>query len=479
MSEVRPFTRTGTAAAANAPIDVARSVSLAAWLCVFAVVYGALVPFEFAPAPSAGPGHALERIGWSGADPADVLTNILLFIPIGLLLTLHFARGARNWLAPTFTALTCGAAVAILLEIVQTHLPMRVSSAADVLNNALGLGLGAITAPLLHRRTIAWRDALALRVAVCPHHVLWCAALAATVLAALAPFDLIPAPHRITARVVAAQGWPFFGSPPAEPPNAIELLRTVLCQSGWAAALALLCFRAGRERALNRFGAAAFTLRRLVPLFVLLEAAQLLSVHHTFEALDASLAVCGIVAGIGLAATLDARRGLGDSTIFPSLYPRGLFLAVLIGIVLFQMLGLLTPLAGGSAPAPTSPDAGEMARTWQLPFIAVFYRPIHLAVVELALEFARFALVAVAAWFVWSPRDSRFHRITLTGCVVGWSVLLTLGDSLAHVGAVDLTLPAIAAAAAPLSLLAIRNWADLRRRGCELLAAGCSATAAA
>lgn len=79
------------------------------------------------------------RQGWIEA-PA----NVLLFIPLGLLLTLLFRR---PWI---------GLVVAVLLsigaEVVQMVLPGRLSSLRDIVANALGAALGAAIAWLVLRR---------------------------------------------------------------------------------------------------------------------------------------------------------------------------------------------------------------------------------------------------------------------------------------------------------------------------------------
>ncbi len=81
------------------------------------------------------------RQGW-----IEFPANVLLFVPMGLLLTLLVRR---PW---------SGALVAVLLsvcaELVQTLLPARVASLRDVIANALGAVIGAGMAWLVirHRR---------------------------------------------------------------------------------------------------------------------------------------------------------------------------------------------------------------------------------------------------------------------------------------------------------------------------------------
>jgi hypothetical protein len=322
MSDVRPIARAGSAAARPASIGVARSISVAAWVWVLVVAYGELLPLEFAPAASGGRVFAREGIGWSGADPADVLTNIAIFVPVGLLLTMHFARGARSWFGPTISALVCGGALATLLEMAQAHLPVRVSSAGDVLNNVLGLGFGAMIAPLVHARGGAWRDALALRVAVCPQHVLWCGAGAA-----------------------------------------------------------------------------------------------------------------------------------------------------LLGVVLWQALDLVPRFSGGAASLAAAFGGADAPLRWRPPFVAAFFRPVQLAVIDLVVVFGQFALITVGAWLSLGDRDTRLRRIAVSSGVVAWAALLAVCAAPEQGGCVDLTGVAIAATAGPLTIITIHFWGELGRRGRGILAA--------
>lgn len=88
--------------------------------------------------------HATLGIGGFGAGWIEFGANILLFLPLGLLLTLLFRR---PWV---------GFAVALGLsfgaELVQILLPSRMASLRDIVANALGAAVGALIAWLIIRR---------------------------------------------------------------------------------------------------------------------------------------------------------------------------------------------------------------------------------------------------------------------------------------------------------------------------------------
>jgi len=80
----------------------------------------------------------------------DVLINILGFIPLGLFLCLFLARRTQ-FAVPLVVAFATfgGAAISLFIELVQSQIPIRTSSAADLVSNALGTFLGGILFVLL------------------------------------------------------------------------------------------------------------------------------------------------------------------------------------------------------------------------------------------------------------------------------------------------------------------------------------------
>jgi len=79
------------------------------------------------------------------ASDVDVVANILMFAPIGLLLVLLL--GARRWAA----ALVLAVAFTVTIEVVQLGIPSRVADVNDVLLNAGGALLGVLAGLLVAR----------------------------------------------------------------------------------------------------------------------------------------------------------------------------------------------------------------------------------------------------------------------------------------------------------------------------------------
>lgn len=90
---------------------------------------------------------------WLGFNTLEVLSNILVFVPIGILAFILFPR--RIWLL----AFAAGPAISVAIEVVQRlALPHRAATVADVLANSAGATIGVAIA-LLCTLLFAPRDA--------------------------------------------------------------------------------------------------------------------------------------------------------------------------------------------------------------------------------------------------------------------------------------------------------------------------------
>lgn len=130
-------------------------------LCLLAVTHGSLYPWKFhAPASYRHAAHILfAPVVWTGGG--DVVGNILLFLPVGVLGWLAAEQGGAVT-SRRLAALVIGAlAFAFVLQLIQVWLPTRSPAVSDVLWNAVGLGLGLRYAEALRtpiRRVIGLWD---------------------------------------------------------------------------------------------------------------------------------------------------------------------------------------------------------------------------------------------------------------------------------------------------------------------------------
>jgi VanZ family protein len=124
--------------------------------------YGSLYPFTHWRYPA----YPLMRFlpFWPDhLDKGDVLQNLLVYMPLGMLCTLWLA-GSLPMLRAATLAVMLGTLVSFSIETLQQFNPARVASMVDVVMNTLGSASGALLATSIVRHTfagklvLAWRD---------------------------------------------------------------------------------------------------------------------------------------------------------------------------------------------------------------------------------------------------------------------------------------------------------------------------------
>ena len=127
-----------------------------AWLYAALIVYASLSPFG----PWRDQDIAPWAFLWAPRTPYwsafDVAANLLGYAPLGFWITLSALRLGRRrgaWLRGGLT----GCLLSLLLEGLQSYLPMRVPSQSDWILNSLGAFLGSTLAQTLERRGVLFR----------------------------------------------------------------------------------------------------------------------------------------------------------------------------------------------------------------------------------------------------------------------------------------------------------------------------------
>ena len=128
---------------------------LAALAYTALIVYGSLYPF------SGWTTRGVRQFAflipeWSGhLSRADVVTNVLAYMPLGLLL-------ARWWLSrwslvrAIVIAMFLGTLLSFSMESLQQFLPARIASLSDILANTLGTATGAALTRVMHGESLPW-----------------------------------------------------------------------------------------------------------------------------------------------------------------------------------------------------------------------------------------------------------------------------------------------------------------------------------
>jgi VanZ family protein len=93
---------------------------------------------------------------------ADIILNVLGYLPLGLLLTLVLMNRMRA-IHAALLGTVAGAGVSFVLELLQAWLPARISSNVDLLSNAAGAALGALAACLIGNRWLLSGELYGLR----------------------------------------------------------------------------------------------------------------------------------------------------------------------------------------------------------------------------------------------------------------------------------------------------------------------------
>ncbi len=125
-------------------------VELLTLVYLITLVYVSILPFDFSA--SAAPAR-IERhvfgIPLSAPVLPDVVSNIGLYVPFGMLLCAVFIRRGAGPLSAAVLSTLLLAALSLSVEWAQQYSVSRVSSAADFVSNAIGAMIGSLLAPSL------------------------------------------------------------------------------------------------------------------------------------------------------------------------------------------------------------------------------------------------------------------------------------------------------------------------------------------
>lgn len=404
------------------------------------ILYGSLLPFRFDVA-------SLRSTPWLSLLPStlrfttldDVITNLIVYIPLGLAIVLcaRLPRGAAL-LTRVMVATACGAALSVLAETLQRALPIRVSSLADVALNTIGTGIGAIVGAVLSivitRTSSAWRTAWH----TAPFGLFTAALTVGLLLFGLMPFDFVTDSASLHESFRRAQ-WSLTeirplspGTPPFAP------FAAQYAAAAWFALLGYLGARARRERSYTTTWAWAAAMKHGVTIVCLIEGMQLFTRSHQFDAASMVLRSLAVAFGAWVAVTADGWSVQREQS---SRLPR-IPVPVLVALTIGQLIALLLPSFDPALMTMANADIGTVG--W-LPFEALWHRSIGPASAELFGSLVVFvALAGTTAALLTGLRMRRIWSgtlisVTLAACSVEVMQLCTIGRH------ADITGPALAA----------------------------------
>ena len=146
------------------PAEARHAMGWLALLCVVLVIHGSLYPWQFAwPASLSAAWHHMmnQRSWWTGRG--DVVGNVVLFVPVGVLGWLLLQRSRLPMLLATALLIGAGVAFAFALQVAQLFVPARDAAWSDVVWNTLGLLAGPLLAAPLVRLSTGRLQTRALR----------------------------------------------------------------------------------------------------------------------------------------------------------------------------------------------------------------------------------------------------------------------------------------------------------------------------
>ena len=124
------------------------------WLYTALIVYASLYPFAGWRVPGVGPLDFL-LLGWPHWWTSfDLVSNLLGYLPLGLLCFVALVRSGRPASRAAWIASALGTLLSFSMEFLQNYLPQRVSSNVDLGLNAAGTVLGVGIGLVLHRHGI-------------------------------------------------------------------------------------------------------------------------------------------------------------------------------------------------------------------------------------------------------------------------------------------------------------------------------------
>lgn len=127
------------------------------------VVYGTLFPLDEWARPLWGWTNPITAAWPKNASRADLLVNLLAYVPLGLFLALWLRPRAGTLMAIVITV-ALGTALSFTLETLQSALPSRVPSPLDWVTNVAGTMMGALVAGMFDphyaagRKFLEWRQ---------------------------------------------------------------------------------------------------------------------------------------------------------------------------------------------------------------------------------------------------------------------------------------------------------------------------------
>lgn len=423
------------------------------WLgaVIAALLYGSLLPFKFDTQSISGRfdiasiGRGLKTVPFE-----DLLTNLLVYMPVGLALILcgkghRLGRSARLPIA-----VMLGGGIGFLSELLQTGLAARVSSWLDVVLNAAGAGFGAVLGILVMSAGPGLFRALRARYVQEPFATTALVFSLGLFLYHLAPFDFITTTEALRASFLASKLDFVVTRPFSHQEPQFAVLIDQLTRAVWFAALGAVYALGQRERLRDPIVSFLSAVKNTFILIVLIELLKLFTASHVFELAAVILTTLAAIFGAWVAIFLVDKATRSQWRRDPRLAVPTL---LLIAAVLFQvMVVFLSELGIGS----WSIQSATAPHFHWLPFEELRFGSMRHSFEEVLMATVRYATFAVTL-AVTLRRLGVLNVWSITGVA---TVLLALVSEFLHGATVSgttyLTNPVIAVVVVALVVQTVR-----------------------
>ncbi len=372
-------------AATPAPLSILWAMAAAG-----AILYGSLIPFQFDwSVLLSGHGLLLNQLSWVSTTTEDVITNIVVYLPLGLALIWCGLARRANPIVRIAIATCVGTLLSVVAETLQVGLSARVTSLTDVVLNIFGTTLGAMFAVIFSATVLTspqrLRDALASRPFATTAWVLTIGLM----IYGLAPLNFVTNTAELHESFRQAR-WSLVTPRSidlADPP--FRALAHEISGAAWFGLLAFVMSLGHRERQRSALSATISAIMHGMTVAILIELLQLFSRVHTFDiaslVLRSSMAVfgawCAIVAW-KLTTLTDLDQRVRDRIRFGALAVLATFEVVVI--LLFTLRPTLLSL-----------NLGALEPVAWIPFESLWHRPFSIAVAEALQTVATFGALSL------------------------------------------------------------------------------------
>lgn len=422
-----------------------------------AVLYGSLIPFSFDWA-SFDLQNALGRLrfGLGATSTEDIITNIVVYLPLGLsvsLCGLGRATGVARRFGRVLVAVAVGSCVSILAEVIQTGIALRVPSWMDVACNAIGAGIGAVVGLSLHRVGRDVFHKVRQRFVEKPFTTLAPVLAIGLLCHGLLPFSFVTdtdglhAAFRRARLDITSIRAPYPGQSPFEP------LVAQLVGVAWFAFLGFVFLRARREEVRGASNAYFSALRQGCLLVCLIESLQLFTAWHVFDLATIVLRCLAVVFGVWCGLLIDGPERITEKPIAENhvasaqcradrIVTRRYAVTTVLGALALFQCGVL--LIANIDPSLTSLQNFALDRVKWLPMESLWHRSFGHAVAETTSIMITFGVLAITVVLAMSPRYGKRAWLIAGIATLATATLVELLQCLTPTRIPDTTGPVLA-----------------------------------